>query len=77
MNTAQREHLDDEENLPETTWIEDTPTLNNFGHVYGQHQNRSDTPHLHRWIYADRTPVVGILGEWQFCSDCDEREESE
>jgi hypothetical protein len=53
-------------------WFEDTPTMNNFGHLYGEHDGAPDTAHKFRWIYPDRTPVIGELGEWVTCTHCTE-----
>lgn len=53
------------------SWIEATPTINNGGHLYGEHDGAPNTEHKFRWVYSDKTPVVGELGEWITCTHCE------
>jgi hypothetical protein len=51
---------------------EETPTLTDDGFLWGQHDGPVGTKHRFRWVYGDRTPVVGERGHWVACTDCDE-----
>lgn len=67
---------EEEEILPEGTWIEDTPTKHDDGELYAQHYGYARAPHHMRWVYSDGTRVRGPRGEWEPCQDCQAEEEA-
>ena len=58
-----------------TRIIEESPTLTDFGHTWGEHSGPIGTSgHQLRYVYGDGTPVAEYnLGAWSQCLYCDEQ----
>ena len=56
-------------------FIEESPTLTDFGHTWGEHDGQIGTAgHRLRYVYKDGTPVAEYgLGVWARCEYCDEQ----